>query len=42
VDLVSGYSEKLVGPGFEPGTSVSAGKNSDHKTTEVVHSVVID
>jgi hypothetical protein len=30
------YSENLVAPGIEPGTSVSEARNSDHETTEVV------
>jgi hypothetical protein len=30
------YSENLVAPGIEPGTSMSAARNSDHKTTEAV------
>jgi hypothetical protein len=30
------YSENLVAPGIEPGTSVSAARNSDHETTEAV------
>jgi putative aminopeptidase FrvX len=30
------YSENLVAPGIEPGTSVSLARNSDHQTTEAV------
>ena len=30
------YSENLVAPGIEPGTSVSVARNSDHYTTEAV------
>jgi hypothetical protein len=30
------YSENLVAPGIEPGTSGSAARNSDHYTTEAV------
>jgi hypothetical protein len=32
------YSENLVALGIEPGTSVSAARNSDRKTTEAVAS----
>jgi hypothetical protein len=32
------YSENLVDPGVEPGTSASAARNSDHETTEAVGS----
>jgi hypothetical protein len=31
------FSENLVAPGIEPGTSGSVARNSDHLTTEVVH-----
>jgi hypothetical protein len=31
------YSENLVAPGIELGTSVSAARNSDHETTEAVN-----
>jgi hypothetical protein len=30
------FSENLVAPGIEPGTSGSVARNSDHKTTEAV------
>jgi hypothetical protein len=30
------FSEKLVAPGIEPGTSGSVARNSDHYTTEAV------
>jgi hypothetical protein len=30
------FSENLVGPGMEPGTSGSVARNSDHETTEAV------
>jgi hypothetical protein len=30
------YSENLVAPGIEPGTSGLAARNSDYQTTEVV------
>jgi hypothetical protein len=31
------FSEKLLAPGIEPGTSRSVAKNSDHQTTEAVN-----
>jgi hypothetical protein len=30
------YSENLIAPGIEPGTSGSVARNSDHYTTEAV------
>jgi hypothetical protein len=35
------YSENLVAPAIESGTSVSAARNSDHETTEAVISAEI-
>jgi hypothetical protein len=34
------YSENLVAPGIEPGTSLSAARNSDHDTKEAVTNII--
>jgi hypothetical protein len=35
------FSENLVGPGIEPGTSGSVARNSDYQTTEAILNAII-
>jgi hypothetical protein len=35
------FSENLVAPGIEPGTSGHVARNSDHQTTEAVEKILI-